>query len=59
MRMKRMRMNTLTTTMMTMTITCEKNGEVYAIDAGSIEWVEPLPEGFERVEAYLAWARSL
>lgn len=39
--------------------TCEKNGETYEIDAGSIEWVEPLPEGFEWIEAYLSWARGL
>ncbi len=28
-----------------------------AVDAGSIEWVEPLPEGFEWIEAYLSWTR--
>lgn len=39
--------------------TCEKNGETYVIDAGSIEWAEPLPEGFEWIEAYFAWARYL
>lgn len=39
--------------------TCEKNGATYKIDAGSIEWVEPLPEGFEWIEAYFAWARYL
>jgi len=39
--------------------TCEKNGETYAIDVGSIEWVEPLPEGFEWIEAYLSWSRYL
>jgi len=39
--------------------TCEKNGETHAIDAGSIAWVEPLPEGFEWIEAYFVWARYL
>jgi hypothetical protein len=39
--------------------TCEKKGDTYKIDAASIEWVEPLPEGFEWIEAYLAWARYL
>jgi hypothetical protein len=37
----------------------EKNGATYAIDADSIDWVEPLPEGFEWIEAYFAWARYL
>jgi len=39
--------------------TCEKNGETYKVDVGSIAWVEPLPEGFEWIEAYLSWARYL
>jgi hypothetical protein len=39
--------------------TCEKNGTTYTIDADSIEWVEPLPEGFEWSEAYFAWSRYL
>ena len=37
--------------------TCEKNGTTYTIDADSIEWVEPPPEGFEWIEAYFAWSR--
>ena len=39
--------------------TCEKNGTTYVIDVGSIEWMEPLPEGFEWIEAYLSWVRYL
>lgn len=39
--------------------TCEKHGATYEIDAGSIAWVEPLPEGFEWIEAYLSWRRYL
>ena len=29
------------------------------IDVGSIDWVEPIPEGFEWLEADLSWARYL
>jgi len=39
--------------------TCEKNGATYEIDVGSMEWIEPLPEGFEWIEAYLSWRRYL
>ena len=39
--------------------TCEKNGATYEIDVSSIEWLEPLPEGFEWIEAYLSWARYI
>ena len=39
--------------------TCETNGIIYTIDADSIEWVEPLPEGFEWIEAYFAWSHYL
>lgn len=38
---------------------CEKQGTSYEIDVGSIEWTEPLPEGFEWIEAYLSWTRYL
>ena len=40
-------------------LTCEKNGATYDIDVDSIEWMEPLPEGFEWIEAYLSWKRYL
>ncbi len=35
--------------------TCQYKGNTYSIDATSLEWVEPLPEGFEWVEAYFEW----
>jgi hypothetical protein len=34
---------------------CERNGKKHRVDLNSIEWVEPYPEGFEWIEAYLAW----
>jgi hypothetical protein len=27
----------------------------YRVDLNSLDWLEPHPEGFEWVEAYLAW----
>ncbi len=38
---------------------CEKHAATYEIDVGSIEWIEPVPEGFEWIEAYLSWTRYL
>src|SRR5438132_10631633 len=35
--------------------TCERKGKKYQVDLGSLEWIEPHPEGFEWIEAYLAW----
>lgn len=35
--------------------TCERNGKKYRVDLTSLEWVKPLPQGFEWIEAYLAW----
>jgi Calcium binding len=34
---------------------CERNGREYHVDIDSLEWVKPLPEGFEWIEAYFAW----
>jgi hypothetical protein len=36
---------------------CHRGRKKYLIDVSSIEWVSPLPEGFEWVEAYLEWQR--
>ena len=34
---------------------CRRNNKEYQVDLTSLEWMEPHPEGFEWVEAYLAW----
>ncbi len=36
--------------------TCTRGGKTYRVDLRSVEWIEPHPEGFEWVEAYLAWS---
>jgi hypothetical protein len=38
---------------------CKYRGQTYSIAAASVEWVDPLPAGFEWLEAYLAWRGSL
>ena len=39
----------------TFEVVCRKGNKIYNIDIGSIEFVEPLPEGFEWIEAYILW----
>ncbi|MBI1813257.1 hypothetical protein HY285_03490 [Candidatus Peregrinibacteria bacterium] len=34
---------------------CRKGQKTYAIDVGSLEFNEPLPKGYEWIEAYLSW----
>jgi hypothetical protein len=34
---------------------CERNGKPYRVELSSLDWREPRPEGFEWIEAYLAW----
>ena len=34
---------------------CKHKGHEYRIDVTSLEWPEPHPDGFEWIEAYLAW----
>ncbi len=34
---------------------CERKGKEYRINVDSLAWIEPYPEGFEWIEAYLAW----
>ena len=36
---------------------CAYKGKTYPIDATSLEWIAPLPEGFEWLEAYFAWLK--
>jgi hypothetical protein len=34
---------------------CRYQGKEYRIDVTSLEWAKQKPEGFEWIEAYLAW----
>jgi hypothetical protein len=34
---------------------CRRQGKKYKIDVGSLEWINPRPQGFEWLEAYLLW----
>ena len=36
---------------------CRRKGRAYRVDLNSLEWVEPLPEGFEWIAAYQAWRK--
>jgi hypothetical protein len=36
---------------------CKRNGKEYRIDVNSLEFVDPLPEGYEWIEAYFSWVR--
>ena len=34
---------------------CERKGKKHRVDLSSLEWIKPYPQGFEWIEAYLAW----
>lgn len=34
---------------------CERQGKKHRVDLNSLEWVKPLPAGFEWIEAFQAW----
>ena len=34
---------------------CRANGKTVIVDISKLEWVEPLPEGHQWIEAYFAW----
>jgi len=36
---------------------CRRRGHAYRVDVNSLEWVEPLPEGFEWIVAYQTWRK--
>ncbi len=36
---------------------CRREGRAYRVDVNSLEWVEPLPEGFEWIAVYQAWRK--
>ena len=38
---------------------CTHKGNAYRIDITSLEWVKPLPRGFEWIAALLAWQDTL
>ncbi len=37
---------------------CISKGKEHIVDATSLEWTEPLPEGIEWVEAYFEWLKG-
>ncbi len=37
---------------------CKHKGKTYPIDITSLEWTDPLPEGFEWIEAYFEWFKG-
>ena len=38
---------------------CQEDDRVFAVDLSGIEWMAPVPEGFDWIEAYLEWQRRL
>lgn len=38
---------------------CERKGKSHRVDVNSLEWIEPRPEGFEWLEAYLLWREGI
>jgi hypothetical protein len=38
---------------------CLYKGKTYRIDVNSLEWTKERPEGFEWLEAYLEWLKSV
>jgi len=36
---------------------CQLHGKTRVVDIGKLEWVEPLPKGYEWIEAYFAWCQ--
>lgn len=39
-------------------VQCQYKGKTYLIDITSLEWTNPLPEGFEWIEAYFEWLKG-
>ena len=39
-------------------VICRYKGKLYPIDITSLEWIDPLPEGFEWIEAYFEWLKG-
>ncbi|CAN5458342.1 hypothetical protein BH20ACI3_BH20ACI3_41450 [soil metagenome] len=38
---------------------CRRNGKTHPVDIDSLEWIEPLPEGYESIAAYQAWRKRI
>ena len=38
---------------------CQYKSKTYSVDITSLEWTEPLPEGFEWIEAFFEWSKGL
>lgn len=38
---------------------CKRKGKTHRVDITSLEWVDPLPDGFEWIEAYLEWRKGV
>ena len=36
---------------------CRRKGRAYRVDINSMEWIEPFPEGYQRIAAYQAWRK--
>ena len=38
---------------------CRRNEKTHPVDIDSVEWIEPLPEGYEWIAAYQAWRKRM
>jgi hypothetical protein len=38
---------------------CQRKGKIHPVDIASLEWIEPLPEGYEWIAAYQAWRNRM
>jgi len=38
---------------------CRRNGKTHPVDIDSLEWIEPLTEGYEWIAAYQAWRKRI
>jgi len=38
---------------------CLRKGNAHLVDIDSLEWIEPLPEGYEWILAYLRWRKRI
>ncbi len=36
-----------------------QKGKLRTVDIGSLEWTDPLPQGYEWIEAYFAWRKEV
>jgi hypothetical protein len=38
---------------------CRRNEKTHRVDIDALEWIEPLPEGYEWIAAYQAWRKRI